>query len=111
MGILSAHSKWKDLCHYNGGSKFGAPVYLRPEKGCGGLRGSSGQGEEGTQLSLWFQGTGTEAKRSHMSPPILPAPLPRLGWGRGWSVSSLGLLRANGNRDHFRREGSWGWLF
>lgn len=81
---------------------------LTLEEGGGGLRGSLGDGEASSRLSIWLQGAGTEAKRgpSVNSSPASSLEQARLGGGRGDSCLAQVFSGQDGNGGHFRRVGS-----
>lgn len=96
------------LGHFNGGSKFRAPASPHPGRREGGLRGSSGEGEASSRLSIWLQGAGTEAKRG---PSVASSPasfLEQAGLGRGMGDSGLAWVFSgqDGNGGHLRRMGN-----
>ena len=114
LGPLSAHPRWKDLGHSNGGSKFGAPASPHPARGRGssqGLFGGWGSKQPPLHLAAGSWDRGQEGPICHLqSCQLLGAGWAQVGDGRTavWPRSSQAKM---GMRGHFRRVGSWGGVF
>lgn len=103
VGFPSAHPRWKDLSHSNGGSKFG--------KGVGKCQGFGlGEQKTSTHLSIWLQEAGTGAKRGP-SVTLQSCQVAGLGQGVGDSHLAWVLSGQGGNGATLRGWEVWVFCF